>query len=145
MACEVISGKIRPPGGVIYENEYWMVNHSVPCPIILMRGFLIIQPKRHCEHLAELTIEETLTFAPLLRNTCLALSRVVQPAKVYACSLGESLKHIHYCIIPRYPEMPADGVEVLLKLMREKVWACSEAEAAELATKVKQEFYSIQN
>ena len=109
LACAVITGQITPPGGVVYEDDYWLVNHSVACPVILMCGFLIIQPKRHCEHLAELTLEEMEAFVPILHRTCVALSRVVQPAKIYACSLGEATQHIHFCLIPRSADMPADG------------------------------------
>ena len=42
LSCDIISGKINPPGGIIYSDDYWMVDHSVS-PIRLA-GFLIIKP-----------------------------------------------------------------------------------------------------
>ncbi len=56
LACDTIAGKISPPGGVIYQNEHWLVDHAVsPAPL---RGFLIVKSKRHVEDIADLTLAE---------------------------------------------------------------------------------------
>jgi hypothetical protein len=34
LACDIITGKVIPPGGTIYRDNYWMVDHSVS-PILL--------------------------------------------------------------------------------------------------------------
>lgn len=70
MACDVLTGKIRAPGGIIYEDPYWVVDHSVSP--VLFPGFLIIKLKRHCEQLTELTADEMAPFAATLRLTCIA-------------------------------------------------------------------------
>ena len=77
---------MQPPGGVIYEDAYWQVDHGLE-PIALA-GWLIIKPKRHCEHIAELAPEETASFGLLLRNTARALTEVLYPAKVRVHSMG---------------------------------------------------------
>ena len=136
MACDVLAGRTRAPGGIIYENDYWVVDHSVS-PVVL-RGFLIIKPKRHCEQIAELTIEEMASLAPILHNTAIALTRVLRPEKIYICSFGEKVKHIHFYVIPRTLDMPASGLEVL-HLMFDGRWSCSDDEATEIATAVKEE------
>ncbi len=126
-----------------------MVDHCVS-PIML-RGFLIIKLKRHCEHLAELTPEETAAFGLIMRNTCLALSRVLKPAKVYVCSFGEAVKHIHFYVIPRTPDMPAGSQPVFMHLrikmtlyrLGMKKLACSDAEAAEVAAQVRVELQRL--
>jgi diadenosine tetraphosphate (Ap4A) HIT family hydrolase len=65
MACEVLAGRQKAPGGVIYEDAHWMFDHAVsPVPL---RAFLILKPKRHCEQLGELTTEEAAALGPLLR------------------------------------------------------------------------------
>lgn len=137
LACDVLAGKVTPPGGVIYDDQYWRVDHSTS-PVMLP-GFLIIKPRRHVEHIALLTVEEMAAFGPLLRNTCRALAHVLHPAKVYAASFGESVSHIHFYIIPRYqrtPEMPPAGIEVLKRLF-EGHWAGSDEEATAIANQVR--------
>ena len=135
LACDVLSGKVTPPGGVIYEGQYWRVDHSTS-PVVLP-GFLIIKPRRHVEHIALLTAEEMADFGPLLRNTCRALAHVLHPAKIYATSFGESVSHIHFYVLPRMPDMPASGIEVLNRLFSEKPWAGSDEEAAAVADQVR--------
>jgi diadenosine tetraphosphate (Ap4A) HIT family hydrolase len=138
LACDVLAGKITPPGGVIYDDQYWRVDHAVS-PVVLP-GLLILKPRRHVEHLALLTAAEMAAFGPLLRNTCRALAHVLHPAKIYATSFGESVSHVHFYILPRYsrmPEMPANGVEVLSRLFGEKPWAGSDEEAAAIAEQVR--------
>lgn len=138
LACDVLAGKVTPPGGVIYDDRFWRVDHSTS-PVVLP-GFLILKPRRHVEHIALLTAEEMAAFGPLLRNTCRALAHVLHPAKIYASSFGEAVSHVHFYILPRYPrtpEMPANGIEVLNRLFSEKPWAGSDTEAATVADQVR--------
>jgi hypothetical protein len=37
LACDVLAGLIEPPGGTIYEDEGWVVDHSIS-PVAL-RGW----------------------------------------------------------------------------------------------------------
>jgi diadenosine tetraphosphate (Ap4A) HIT family hydrolase len=99
MSCDILAGRLTTPGGVIYENEHWHVD-SVTKPVY-WRGFLIVKLKRHCEHLAELTQEEAVTLGPVIQATSFALADVLKPAKVYVCSFGDGIKHIHFWILPR--------------------------------------------
>lgn len=135
LACDVLAGKVTPPGGVIYDDQHWRVDHSTSP--VLLPGFLIIKPRRHVEHIALLTAEEMAAFGPLLRNTCRALAHVLHPAKIYVSSFGEAVSHIHFYILPRTPKMPASGIEVLDRLFREKPWAASDEDAAAIADQVR--------
>ncbi len=135
LACDVLAGKVTPPGGVIYDDQYWRVDHSTS-PVVLP-GFLIIKPRRHVEHIALLTAEEMAAFGPLLRNTSRALAHVLHPVKIYAASFGESVAHVHWYVLPRMPDMPASGIEVLQRLFSEKPWAASDEEAAAIAEQVR--------
>jgi diadenosine tetraphosphate (Ap4A) HIT family hydrolase len=72
LSCNLLTGKLKAPGGVIYEDNYWIVEHSISP--VLLRGYLIIKLKRHCEHLAELTPEESLALGTVIQKTCLAIS-----------------------------------------------------------------------
>ncbi|HEY9823295.1 MAG TPA: hypothetical protein V6D35_21370, partial [Candidatus Sericytochromatia bacterium] len=61
---------------LLQEVYYWRVDHSLS-PVLLL-GFLIIKTKRHCEQLAELTPGEAAALGPIIHNTCLVLSQILQ-------------------------------------------------------------------
>jgi diadenosine tetraphosphate (Ap4A) HIT family hydrolase len=138
LGCDVVNGVVVPPGGIIYAGEYWIVNHCVSPA--LLRGFLIVQPKRHCEHLAELTSEEAAELGTLLQRSAAALSAVVHPMKVYVLSFGESVRHIHFWVVPRYEGIPTDGLKGLHEIVVERRWVCSDDEAARIAEQVREQF-----
>lgn len=135
MACNVVAGRLVPPGGIIYEGEHWLVSHQVSPA--LLRGFLIIKTRRHCDHIADLTDAEAAEFGPIVRDVSRALSEIVSPAKVYCCSFGEQVTHIHFYVIPRYPDLPASGLKTLDEIIRFKQHRCSDDEAADIATQVR--------
>lgn len=99
VSCEIISGRRKEPGGTLYQDAYWHVG-SVLEPVV-WRGFTIVKLRRHCEHLAALTPEESAGLGPVLRAVCQALTDVLQPEKVYVCSFGEGVRHIHFWVLPR--------------------------------------------
>ena len=147
MSCDILAGKRAPPGGVIYEDEYWHVD-SVVSPV-LWRGFLIVKLKRHCEHLAELTPEEAAALGPILQRTCRALMEVLKPAKVYVCSFGDGVKHIHFWVLPRPPEMPPgmhwvffhlDARALLTRYLGIKRWVCTDREVSDIVAQVRRRF-----
>ena len=144
MSCEILAGRRTAPGGVIYEDAHWHVD-SVTSPV-LWRGFLIIKLKRHCEHLAQLTPQEAGALGPVMQTTCLALSEVLKPAKVYVCSFGDGVKHIHFWILPRPPEIRPGMHWVFLNLdlrafltrrFGVRRWLCSDDEVADLAAQMR--------
>lgn len=142
MACDVIEGRVQAPGGVIHEDEHWLVDHSVS-PVMLA-GFLIVKPKRHVEHIADLLPEEAASMGQVLRDTSLALLRVAKPDKVYVASFGSLVKHVHFYLIPRLPSMPEDltGAELLTEVFSGR-WAATDEEAAEVARRVREEYQEV--
>ena len=147
LSCDILAGKVSVPGGAIYEDDYWVVE-SVIRPVF-WRGFLIVKLKRHCEHLAELTPEEAAALGPILQSTCAALTEVLAPAKVYVCSFGDGVKHIHFWVLPRPPEMRAgmhpvfwhlDMRAFLTRRLGIKRWLLSDEEVEQLADKLRRRF-----
>lgn len=135
IACDVVAGRLAAPGGVIYEDEYWMLDHAVsPVPL---NGFLILKPKRHVEHFGALTVEEATPFGPLLRAAYAALQQVTGAEKVHVTSFGESVRHIHWYLLPRRAGMPASATGMLQGLFRGD-WSCSDDEAAATAGRVRE-------
>ena len=119
VSCDTLVGKIKPPGGLVHENEHWIVFLRSTSMVL---GYAFIVLKRHCEHLAELEPAEASDFGPIMQKTCLALSRVLhpKPEKIYVSSWGEGVKHIHFHVLPRSPKMPAGNrpVSLLLRIYR---------------------------
>jgi diadenosine tetraphosphate (Ap4A) HIT family hydrolase len=147
MSCDILAGRIKPPGGVIYEDACWHVD-SVVGPVY-WRGFLIVKLKRHCEQLAELTPQEAAALGPVIQRTCAALTAVLQPAKVYACSFGDGIKHVHFWVLPRPPEMRPGMHWVMLHLdlrgfltrrLGVKKWLIRDRDVADLAGQLRKHF-----
>lgn len=131
----MVSGRIVPPGGIILDDGVWVLSHSISP--VLLRGWLILEPKRHVEHLGELSEAEATALGPLIGRVSSALMRALQAEKVYACSFGELVRHVHWYLIPRYPDMSVHGVAVLNEMFANpSPWACSDEDAAEAASLV---------
>lgn len=108
LSCDTLSGKFSPPGGVVYQNDYWLIvlrakPLRLPCyPFILL--------KRHCEHVQELTDPEVALLGPTMKLTAQVLMAVIKPAKVHFGIYAEGVKHIHVHVFPRMPSMPAGNI-----------------------------------
>ena len=143
LGCEIVSGRITTPGGVIYDDEYWILTHSISSHLPPLKGMLILQPKRHCEHLAGLTLGEIETLGLILRDTCKALEEILHPSKIYACSAGEGVKHVHFMIVPRMEGMTI-GADLIKEVIEELLWTCSFQDASDIASKVRNQLRSLQ-
>ncbi|MBI5654964.1 HIT family protein [Candidatus Uhrbacteria bacterium] len=140
LACDVNAGRIQVPGGFIHRDDKWVVDHIVgmkPGEPIPLKGFLIICPSRHVERIDELTPWEMSAFSTLLRDVTRAVGLTLKPQKIYVCSFGEAVKHVHWYVIPRYAEMPASGIDVLDGIFREKRWTCAWEDAEKVAGRIK--------
>lgn len=62
---------------------------------------------------------------------------VVSPQKVYVCSFGSVVKHVHFYLIPQMAGMPNAG-ELLEELAAGRR-ACSDDDAADVAGRVRAE------
>ena len=106
-ACRVILSPENgsSPAGSSMRMSHWHIGTMGSSPVV-WRGFLCIKLKRHCEHLAELSPEEASALGPVIQSTCLALAEVLKPARVYVCSFGEGVRHVHWWVLPRPADMP---------------------------------------
>ena len=104
LACRANGGEVQPPGGVIYDDGFWRVEHML-APAVLP-GWLIVKPLRHVESLSELTPLEAGALGPLLVRVTAALEAVTGAARVYACLYAEVVRHVHFHLIPRGAALP---------------------------------------
>lgn len=99
--CKGVRNELGAPGGVIYEDRLWHLDHIIrPVP---MAGWLILKPKRHVESVAKLTDAEARTLGTLIARAAAALERATKVRKVYVGLFGEAklFAHVHIHLIPR--------------------------------------------
>ena len=108
LTCRITRGDIPSPGGVIYEDDLWQLQHDIE-PVSLV-GWLILKPLRHVEAFADLTEREAATFGPLTRHVTRAMTEVLHPAKIYLSLYAEAqgFAHLHVHLIPRYADTPPE-------------------------------------
>jgi diadenosine tetraphosphate (Ap4A) HIT family hydrolase len=145
VACEANAGERTAPGGVIYQDDLWRLEHILnPAPLA---GWLVLKPLRHCEGLESLTEPEAAALGLLLRSACAALQAVTSAAKVYSIFLGEAVPHLHIHLIPRAPDHPeafrGPRVFELLRRATETGQGVPEADAAVIAEAVRQRLAAV--
>jgi diadenosine tetraphosphate (Ap4A) HIT family hydrolase len=95
LACDTVG-----PGGVIAETTGWVVDHCIgPLGV----GTLIVKPRRHVLHVADLDVAEAVELGPLLRRVAAVVTELASPEQVYVClwshADGEP-GHIHFVVQP---------------------------------------------
>lgn len=100
LACDLSAGRRPCPGGKIDVTPGWVVEHCVgPLGV----GTIIVKPKRHLLHVADLSAEEAAELGPLLRRTAAAVTEAFDPEQVYVClwsHAGGVPGHIHWVVQP---------------------------------------------
>ena len=115
VVCQMLKKEVCPPGGVIYENETWLLAHSLP-PVFIP-GKLTLKLKRHRENLSELSTQESVALGPLIQRVCQVLQRVTRAEKVHVASYGEGISHVHFLITPRTENLPASNIQLTFWLL----------------------------
>src|SRR5437764_9937271 len=132
LPCRANRGEFVTPGGVIYQDALWRLEHSLES--IPMVGWLILKPLRHVEAFADLTPNEAASLGPLARRITQAMTEVLAPARVYVCLYAEAVSHVHFHLIPRDPQMPREhwgpGVFDLLRAASDQGRSLVDIEAA---------------
>jgi diadenosine tetraphosphate (Ap4A) HIT family hydrolase len=108
LACRANRGELVAPGGMIYEDALWRLEHCLePIPMV---GWLILKPLRHVEAFAHLTPDEAASFGALVKRITGATTEVLAPAKVYVCLYAEQqdAQHVHVHLIPRSHDTPPE-------------------------------------
>ena len=110
VSCATLAGHNQPPGGIVYEDAYWVFFLRSRPLLVPGQGFIVL--KRHCERLHDLTPAELAALGPIMRQTQVALDLVLHPAKVHFGLYAEGVKHIHLHVFPRMPTMPAGNIPI---------------------------------
>ncbi len=72
------------------------------------RGHLIVEPLRHIVDFAELTEDETNAFGKLIKTGAGLLKDKLGAEHVYLFRINDKVNHLHFHLIPRYPNTPKE-------------------------------------
>ncbi len=107
LVCAANAGEREVPGGVVFQNDLWVV---VPAaPPYGVPGWMTLQTRRHVGGPAHFNDAEAASFGPTLRHLELVLEQVTGALRIYTAALGESFPHFHGHMVPRFREMPNDA------------------------------------
>ena len=150
VSCATLTGASHPPGGILYDDTYWVVFLRMRPLLAPGQGFIVL--KRHCEHLGELTPAELAALGRVMHHTQCAYDLALQPAKVHFGLYGEGVKHLHLHVMPRMPDMPAGNIpltflhvwaELLAAVRLKRPFA--DAVVQEVAERLRQAFVTVAN
>ncbi len=105
--CKTNAGEVPIPGGVVFENELWLVRHLMPGRGV--PGWMMVQSQRHVAGIATFNEAEATNFGPAFRHFEQLLEQVTGAQRIYTTAMGESFPHFHCHLVPRYAEMPKDA------------------------------------
>lgn len=132
--CKANSGEAPIPGGIIFENDLWLVRHLAPGRGV--PGWMMVQSQRHVAGISSFNDAEAANFGPAFRHLQKVLQDVTGALRIYTASMNESSPHFHCHLIPRYAQMPKDasawGVFDLFRASAEGEIAVDAAEVGRL-------------
>ncbi len=102
LGCEIISGNIKPFGGILYKSKNFCVTQDVELPI---EGFIIISSIRHVEKLKQLTDEERIELISLANKITDILTDNDVCAEFNLILEEKPNVHFHMWIMPRHQWM----------------------------------------
>lgn len=103
-ACLIVTGRRRPPGGVITRTDGFVV-HGVdsasPVP-----GWIVVTAERHVRGVYDLNDSEWSAVGPLMRRLMQLQRERLGAEHVYLFAIGDQLHHAHLHLVPRYADTP---------------------------------------
>jgi len=136
--CRGVRNELNAPGGVIYEDDLWHLDHIIrPIP---MAGWLILKPKRHIESISAMTPAEARDFGEIASRAAAALEATTGVKKVYMGAFGEAqnFAHVHVHLIPRPLDLDdAHRGPLIFELMRRDTDAVAVSEAERIVDAVR--------
>ncbi len=134
LACDVNALRIVPPGDTILRTDTWVADHCIP-PMV--RGYLILKPRRHVTAMADLDPAEAADFGVVAQRLMAAMREVLAPERIYVFAFGESLAHLHVHLMPRHAGMPPSGGALIERVFAHE-WLVGETEAADTARRIRE-------
>lgn len=99
--CSVVDGDLIPVGGIIYQSENFSLAQDAE---VMLKGFMIIQSKKHVNSILGFSEEECIELTKLLYHTRKALKELGICEEVSIVQ-EERSKHFHIWLFPYYDWM----------------------------------------
>ena len=129
----------------IYQTEFWDVAHAFDTAL---PGWLVLVLQRHIESLDELTDQEAAELGPLIRRISLSLKTVIGCVKTYVIQFAEheDHPHVHFHIVPRMADQPADrrSTQIFAYLGVSQEESVSEDQMNEIGAKIRKYLQSAE-
>lgn len=117
--CKICE-KHRQLKDFIYEDNDWIIT---PGPLeSQVLGYLYLEPKRHIENWSDFTGEELAKVGPLIKKLEQALKKEQNIERVYVVTISETVRHIHFHIIPRVKEEEVKGLKLIEQATQQMVF-----------------------
>ena len=96
-----------PPRESVAGDAHWRVAHTFDTAL---PGWLVLIPRRHVTAIADLTDAEAAGLGAWQVRLSRALRAVTGCAKTYVVQFAEKegFAHVHFHVVPRMPDLPAD-------------------------------------
>lgn len=104
IACEVVSGVRRTPGGILLR-EGGLALHAV-ADATPLRGWVVLTSERHVRAWPDLDAAALAALGPLAARVMAAQRGALGAEHVYAFSIGDAVRHFHLHLVPRYADTP---------------------------------------
>lgn len=104
---------------LIYEDAYLKISHGPLGSNVL--GYIYIEPKRHVEGWSELSNEELVNITTSVKSLEVILNKTINAERVYTVTISESVKHLHFHIIPRVKGQQLKGVSLIEQVTQQKI------------------------
>lgn len=105
--CKANTGEAPIPGGIVFENDLWLVRHLAPGRGV--PGWMMVQSQRHVAGISSFNDVEAANFGPAMRHLQKVLQEVTGALRIYTASMNESVPHFHCHMVPRYAQMPKNA------------------------------------
>ena len=99
--CAIVNGKIISTGGIIHETDNFLLFQDPEVPI---KGFLIVQAKKHVNSIIDFKEEEQIELIKLINKARIALKELNICDEITIVQ-EERSKHFHIWLFPNYKWM----------------------------------------
>ena len=109
--CQDVIHAEASDGGALISDEYVVAYHLTPNDRFPKQylGRVLLVTRRHVDHLADLTQQETVSVALAARRLAQALRRMESVERVHLALIGVHHPHFHLHVYPRYDWMPPEA------------------------------------
>ncbi|HET8542490.1 MAG TPA: HIT family protein [Anaeromyxobacter sp.] len=104
VACEIVGGSRRTPGGVLLREGGFAL-HALADPSPL-RGWVVLTSERHARAWPDLDAAALAALGPLAARVMAAQRAALGAEHVYAFSIGDAVRHFHLHLVPRFEDTP---------------------------------------